>query len=239
MDFQEWSEESVSLGFGVIFDADGVLVDSEPISLEAFRRTYAELGVNVDEEDVEAAIGRTVESAVAMIQERYGVQMNVNEFWARRQRLYEELVNENGIDAFPGVQELLNELEEEGVPFALASSGRLEKIELNLLAAGLEGRFSTIISGSDVRQGKPAPEIFLLAAQRLFIPPEKCVVIEDSSVGVEAARRAGMPCIAVTNTFPGRVLSAATCVVSSLESVNIAVLKRTIESFASRPRERQ
>lgn len=236
MDFEDRYDESGTSGIGVIFDSDGVLVDSEPVSLEAFKRTYAEVGVEVDEEDVSAVIGRTVEATVALIFERYGVKISVNEFVSRKQRIYEELVNEHGIATFPGVEELLDELEGEGVPFALASSGRPEKIELNLLAAGLEGRFSLIVSGQDVRQGKPAPEMFLLAAQRLFLQPEKCVVIEDSGVGVEAARRAGMPCIAVTNTFPARALSAATCVVDSLESVNMSLLRRAVESFASRPR---
>lgn len=224
------------LGLGIVFDLDGVVVDSEPASLEACKRAYAEVGVELSEDDLHALMGRTDQAGVSLIWERHGYFMKAEEFEERHQRHYEQLAAERGIAPFPGAMELLDELDEDGVAYALATSGRPAKVRASLRAAGLAERFSMIVSGADVSLGKPDPEIFLLAAEAMALPAERCIVIEDSQAGVEAARRAGMACIAVTHSFPASVLSGAECVMNSLEEVNTGLLRKLSEAAVSRQR---
>jgi len=221
-------------GMGVIFNSDGVLVNSEPVSLEAFRRMYAEVNIELSEDDLTSVIGHTAEASASMMWDRHGYFMKHEEYLEREERNYRQLVDEQGIAVFPGVIDLLDELADQQIPFALASSGHAAKIEMNLAAARLKDRFSIVVSGDDVDWGKPDPEIFLLAASHLSLPPERCIVIEDSIAGVEAARRAGMSCVAVTNTFTAQALAGADCVVHSLERVNLALLRKLMDTVSDR-----
>ncbi len=221
-------------GMGVVFDCDGVVVDSEPASLEAFRRTYQEVEIELSQDDLESVIGRTAEASVSLMWERHGYFMEIKDYLERKQHHYEIVAKEKGILALPGVVDLINELENSQVRFALASSNRPEAIETSLREAHLQDRFSIIISGADVSWGKPDPEIFLLAAEQLSLPPERCIAIEDSSSGVEAACRAGMTCIGVTNTYTAQTLSRADCVVQSLEEVNVRMLRKLFEANLQR-----
>lgn len=221
-------------GLGIILDSDGVIVDSEAITIETLRRMYAEVGIELNEDDIYAVLGRTAESSSSMIWERYGYFMNSDEFNEREQRIYLQLAQENGLEAFSGAEELLEELDGQRIPYALASSSRAEKIEINLAAVQMQDRFPIVVSGDDVAWGKPDPEILVLAASRLALPPERCISIEDSIAGVEAARRAGMTCIAITNTFTAPALSGADCVVRSIEDINSGLLRKLIDSVPHR-----
>ncbi|MCX7013358.1 MAG: HAD family phosphatase [Candidatus Sumerlaeota bacterium] len=222
-------------GFGVIFDSDGVVVDSEELSLGAFRRVFEEQGIDLTDEDVESVVGQTDQFSIERMNRKYGCDIDLAFHRKRKFEIYRQMAAERGIRAFPGVARLLDELDAAGVPYALASSGSLKKIELNMELAGLAGRFRLIIHGGDVRTGKPDPEAFVLAAQRLGLPPARCVVVEDAYHGTEAAQRAGMPCLAVTNTFPAHRLRGATRVVATLEDVGVDDLARLVEG-ASAPR---
>ncbi|MBA7667041.1 Phosphoglycolate phosphatase [subsurface metagenome] len=124
------------------------------------------------------------------------------------------------IKPLPGVIELLRSLKEHSFKMALASSAPMENIQLLTRSLGISSYFQSIISDEDVTEGKPSPQVFQLAAQKLEAEPENCIVIEDAITGVTAAKRAGMHCLAVTTTHPGHSLMEADLVVDTLEKVS-------------------
>ena len=130
----------------------------------------------------------------------------------------------------PGAIELIKSLNDNGFKLALASSAPIENIRLVTESLGINDSFHAIVSGHDVTEGKPSPQGFLLAAEKLGIEPERCVVIEDATAGVAASKRAGMQCVAVTNTHPGEKLAEADCIVDSLETVRVNDLGKLINS---------
>lgn len=209
--------------FGAIFDNDGVLVDSEHISLVAYRQAIREQGVDLREEDDWQYCGLTDADIIRAMREIYGADLNLEQFSARKKALYFELARREGLKPFAGVRELIAELKAQNVPYAIASSGSREKILFNLRSAGIESLFPVIVSGEDFHRGKPDPEIFLCAAQRLGLPPTHCAIFEDSINGLKAARAAGGLAVGVTNTFPAGVLAPyADVLISSLVDVSVA-----------------
>jgi HAD superfamily hydrolase (TIGR01509 family) len=137
----------------------------------------------------------------------------------RKEALYREVVREWGISPLPGIVALLERLQAEGVPRAIASSTHRENIETALETLGLRDRFDAIVSAEDVSHGKPDPEVFLVAASKLSAPADRCVVFEDAFVGIEAARRAGMRVVAVATTNPLETLGHADLAVASLDDL--------------------
>lgn len=124
----------------------------------------------------------------------------------RKEALYREILAEKGIQALPGVRELLELLHAQGIPTAIGSSTHRLNITLTLQALGLSDRFTAICSAEDVTKGKPDPQVFLLAAEALHMPPEKCLVLEDAQVGIDAALAAGMKAVGVATTHPAEHL---------------------------------
>ena len=173
----------------VIFDCDGVLVDSERIAVRVDVVMLAELGwVMTEAEVVERFMGRTDEYMVSQIEAHLGRPLPAN--WEEPfQRLYREAF-EAGLKPVPGILEVLDEIP---TPTCVASSGTHERIRYTLGLTGLYTRFvGRIFSAGDVAQGKPAPDLFLHAANRMGADPSECAVVEDSRYGIEAARAAGM-----------------------------------------------
>jgi HAD superfamily hydrolase (TIGR01509 family) len=173
----------------VIFDCDGVLVDSERIAVRVDVVVLAELGwVMTEAEVVERFMGRTDEYMASQIEAHLGHPLPAN--WEEPfQRLYREAF-EAGLKPVPGILEVLDEL---ATPTCVASSGTHERIRYTLGLTGLYARFAgRIFSASDVARGKPAPDLFLHAANRMGADPSECAVVEDSLYGIEAARAAGM-----------------------------------------------
>jgi HAD superfamily hydrolase (TIGR01509 family) len=217
--------------FGVIFDNDGVLVDSEHFSIEAYQRAITEQGVELREGDTERNCGLTDADILRDMEERYGASLDFEKFSARKAELYREIAAAGEMRAFPGARELLLALKAEGIPCILASSGSREKIEFNLQRSGLADVVPMYLSGEDFTRGKPDPEIFLRAAEKLGIAPQRCVVIEDSINGLKAARAAGAHAIGITNTFPAEKLQPhADTVITSLTKLSTARLKALIEA---------
>jgi HAD superfamily hydrolase (TIGR01509 family) len=136
------------------------------------------------------------------------------------------------VQPLPGVVELVTSLKEYGFRMALASSAPVANIRLIVEGLGLDGYFQVIVSGEDVTEGKPNPQVFLLAAGKLGIKPRNCIVIEDAVAGVSAAKGAGMCCLAVTNTHPRASLEEADLVVDNLATVSVAVLERLLMKAA-------
>ncbi|WP_419993272.1 HAD family hydrolase [Streptomyces boninensis] len=188
---------SISTPAAVIFDLDGTLVDSEPNYYEAGKRILAQFGVpDFTWEEHAEFIGIGTRETVGILRERYGIDAPVDEMLDLKNAAYLELAAAH-TDAFPQMRKLAELLQANGNPMAVASGSSRTAIEAVLPGAGLDSVLTTIVSAEEVTDGKPAPDVFLAAARLLGTKPADCVVVEDAPPGVEAARRAGMRCIAV------------------------------------------
>ncbi|MCX8038245.1 MAG: HAD family phosphatase [Candidatus Sumerlaeia bacterium] len=220
--------------FGVIFDADGVLFDSERQSLEALRMAIAELtngAVSLDSQRMDFICGRDDNSIVSLLNTNYGLALDPAHFRSYKLDCYRRAMAADPISMAAGAETLLRQLEAEQIPFAIATGAIRAKLDLSLSALGLLGRFSTIVSADEVASGKPDPEIFLLAARRLALPPRRLVVIEDTVNGIIAANRAGMLSVGVIGTFTRDQLAQARHVVSSLHEICVERLRSWIDAF--------
>ncbi len=189
-------EESAPSPVGlIIFDCDGVLVDSEPLAMRVLLAGIAARGVTIDEAlAYERLLGRNLASVVETLERDFGVALEADALEHMREELY--VLFREELQAIAGIAEALQKI---SVPVCVASSSQLERIRLSLEVTGLAAAFGDhIFSASMVSQGKPAPDLFLLAASRMHVTPQRCIVIEDSPAGVEAARRAGMRVFAFT-----------------------------------------
>ncbi|MFD6246620.1 HAD family hydrolase [Streptomyces roseolus] len=173
----------------VIFDCDGVLVDSERLYCRVDREVFAELGAEFSEAElVEHFVGSPHEIWTALLEERRGRPLEPG--WQEPYRVRYESVLDAELTVVEGVTEVLDAL---AVPYCLASNGSHAEIRRNLTRTGLLDRFEgRVFSARDVARGKPAPDLFLHAAATMGVPPERCAVVEDSPYGVRAARAAGM-----------------------------------------------
>jgi HAD superfamily hydrolase (TIGR01509 family) len=179
----------------VIFDCDGVLVDSEPISFAVLREMLADAGLTFSEEwAYENFLGKSMASITAMIAADHNLTLDETMLAAMRQRLYERFEAE--LEPVPGIDALLADFPH---AFCVASSSQLERIRLCLNKTQLIDYFEpNIFSASMVENGKPAPDLFLHAARAMDFAPENCIVIEDSPAGIRAAKAAGMTVFAFT-----------------------------------------
>ena len=192
----------------VIFDMDGVLVDSEHVITAAAMRCLAEHGVQAREEDFLPFRGTGEDRFIGGVAAKYGLAYEVG-MKHRTYEIYLTIVDQE-IQTYPGIPELLTTLRAAGLRTAVGSSADLVKVKANLPAAGIStGLFDTLVSGGDVTHKKPAPDLFLLAASRLGIASADCLVVEDALSGIAAARAAGMDCLAVSSSFPPAELRAA------------------------------
>jgi len=199
----------------LLWDLDGVLVDSSPYHYQAFQRLLAELGRTLDEEFFRTQLLGLRNDAILT---RLLGPLSSEEL-ARLSRRKEELFRgliAGRVRPLPGAVELVREAQARGLPQAVVSSTPRENISLVLASLGLREAFAVVVGEEDVGRGKPDPEGFLLAASRLGCPPEACTVVEDAPEGVEAAKGAGMRCLAVATTRPPELLQRADLVVSSL-----------------------
>ena len=207
----------------VIFDMDGVIVDSEPYSMQALVDELRRHGIDPTEEDLRRSYGRTITEDFVDYFSRHGVTADVETAVARERVRYYELAAGN-LKPFPGVMALIDHLRAQGLRLALASSGDRDKVAFSSRALGLDGVFETVVTGDEIVHGKPHPEIYVMAARGLGVEPGECLAIEDAPNGVRAAKRAGMRCIAVTNSVLREDLQGADLIVASLADDLSAVL---------------
>jgi beta-phosphoglucomutase family hydrolase len=192
----------------VIFDMDGVLIDSGAHHREAWRRMLAEAGVDPPAGFWRHTIGRPSHEAVPLLLGSAIAPAEARRLAARKHAHYESLAA-RGMPAVPGVVAFVERLKEQAVPLAVATSARRSDAVELLGPLGLLDRFQTIVTAEDVTRGKPDPEVYRLAARRLGAPPEACLVFEDALVGVQAARGAGMRVIGVATAYGEDDLIAA------------------------------
>jgi len=183
----------------VIFDMDGVLVDSGACHRAAWRALLDELGVAASDDFWRLTIGRPSHEAVGLLLDRELAETEARELSRRKQQLYLKIATA-GIPAVAGVVDFVEDLVRRRVPRAVATSARQSDVDHMLGGIGLLDRFDAIITAEQVRRGKPDPEVYLLAAQALGAPPPACLVFEDSLVGVHAASLAGMRVIGLATS---------------------------------------
>ncbi|EJL01753.1 HAD hydrolase, family IA, variant 3 [Pseudomonas fluorescens Q2-87] len=206
---------------GFIFDMDGVLIDSEPVYMEQERLSYARHGVVLNETELSRFVGTTQRHMWNAIKTEYGLADSLDGLMAEHHRLLMDALQSTPLPAMPGVTQLLTALKTAAMPCAVASSSPRELVELILRNAGLKHFFSEIVCGDEVEHSKPDPEIFLMAAKRLGVPPSSCAVIEDSAHGVAAAKAASMFCVGLLNPNSGQQdLSAADVCVHHHDEIN-------------------
>jgi HAD superfamily hydrolase (TIGR01509 family) len=206
----------------VLFDLDGLLVDSEPLWFEVERAVMARLGGRWGAGDQEALIGGSLDRTVAHVLAKAGRPPPGGPGQVARWLLdgMTELILARGVPVKPGARELLAEVAGAGIPYALVTSSARQIMDAALAVTGMS--FPVTVCGEDVRRTKPDPEPYLLAAARLGVPPPGCVVLEDSPNGVAAARAAGCPVVAVPSVpIPPR---SGLVTVESMTVVNITML---------------
>jgi beta-phosphoglucomutase len=211
---------------GVLFDMDGVLVDSGAAHHESWRVLARRHGRDISDAEFRSAFGCTSREIIRLL---WGAGLSDAEVQRRdteKESAYRDLIRGH-VPLMRSCRETLAELQKAGLQLAVATSGPPENLELVLREADLAAYFAATVNGRDIARGKPAPDCFLLAARRLGLPPAACVVIEDAPVGIEAGRAAGMPVIALVGTYPPeRLLAAgATCVVHALREIAPEMLK--------------
>jgi len=214
---------------GVIFDMDGVLVDSYHAHFVSWLRLYSELGVDYSEATFAADFGRTSRD---ILRRQFGEDFPLEEIRKlddRKEALFREELSET-FPVMDGAVELIDGLAGDGFLMAVGSSGPPENIALCLEKLDRRAKFGAVVTGADVSRGKPDPQVFQLAASRLELPVESCAVVEDAVHGVDAANRAGMLSIGLTGTVERDRLAMANLVVNSLRELSASRIRELIVS---------
>lgn len=195
------------------------MADSEPLAEWAWNEVLARYGRRLDDALMQEILGLRVVDSARLLCRRFELPLSPEEATAARDRVFLEAVPTQ-LCARPGLGPLLDAVDERGLKLGVATSGHRRYVTLALRTLGVEDRFQAVATGDEVTRGKPAPDVFLLAAERLGVPPAGCLVLEDAPLGVAAARAAGMVCVAVPNP---RIAAArfgqADRVLPSLEAV--------------------
>ena len=187
----------------VIFDMDGIIIDSEPIYFDLEMKLFRQLCLPISEKDHDAFVGTSTRNMWVYLKDKFDIKPSADELVKIERELYEKRLMSEKIVPIDGVVELIKNLHKGGLKLAIASSSSLYEIETIADLFKIKSYFLQFVSGDEVGKGKPEPDIFLLAAERLSVKPEECIVIEDSRNGVEAAKKAGMKCIGCQNPGSG------------------------------------
>jgi HAD superfamily hydrolase (TIGR01509 family) len=209
----------------VIFDMDGVIVDSEPAHIEAEKQIMMQHGVEVTAEDLRPYTGTTAEFEFTDLISKHHLRTTPGQLINEKDVILFELL-EKETQPTKGVIALIKDLKQHGLKLGIASSGRAKLVFYFLRKLKIEHLFDAVVCAEDITHSKPHPEIFLKAAERLREEPEKCLVIEDSKLGVEAAKSAGMRCIGFRNPNSGNQdLSKADVIVDDFAKLETQRLK--------------
>lgn len=213
---------------GVIFDMDGVLVDSYDAHFQSWQRVAEEEGQTFTKQQFAATFGRTSREIIASLWDGSLTEERIRTLDDRKEAAYRQIIEAN-FPAMRGARELLRRLKDAGFSLAVGSSGPPENIDVVLDQLQARSLFSAVVSGADVTRGKPDPQVFLIAAERLGLVPAQCVVVEDAPVGVRAAHAAGALAIGFASTGRTREsLAEADLVVDSLDEISPEVVHALI-----------
>lgn len=199
----------------IIFDCDGVLVDSEGLGLRSLQLGLRDAGLDLPLASLSRFSGRSHGETLSILEGESG--LTLAGVAGRMDDYYKEIVGAEGLNPCPGILKLLSGLAQRGIPFTLASSGPRNKVLFSLQSAGLASAFPRFLCGDDVAHAKPAPDVYLAAAALISIQPTECLAIEDAPNGVRSGRAAGMQVLAVTTSYEASALTEAHSIVDSLE----------------------
>ena len=202
----------------VIFDMDGVLVDSEPYHIESYQHALAKFGINFQGIDYKRFLGKTALQIFAELFQGNGVQENPQE-WAERKEAFYRVIIEKQLQPAKELIPLLDELLRFGTKLGVATSAPRKNLEAVLRCTQLKSYFQSTLGLEDITHPKPHPEIYLKSATRLGMSTSRCAVIEDSVVGLEAARAAGMFAIGITTSSPAELLTPANVIFDSFSQI--------------------
>ncbi len=210
----------------VLWDLDGTLIDSTEYHWAAWRETVLNEGYELSREKFISCFGQRSETAVYTYCHKDLSLAEAQRIVEAKQKRYREIIRTQGIVLYPGANDLLNSLKNTGWQQALATSASAEDVDTILTVLNLGYFFDICVSAESVRESKPNPEIFLLAANRLNLPAEKCIVVEDSAVGVEAGQRAGMKTIGVLSSHKNL---SADLTVENLTQLSLSTFKELLD----------
>ncbi len=213
----------------VLWDMDGVIVNTARYHLEAWQEAFARRGVKFTAGDFQHSFGQRNDNIIRSVLGNNVPIEQMKDIAEYKESSFRKRIKRD-IRPFPGTIELMNSLHQQGFKQAIASSAPPENVQFLLRSLDLLPCFQVIISGRDVARGKPDPQIFLTAARKLKVESRNCLVIEDAVAGVQAAKAAGMQCIAVTNTHPRGSLVKADLTVNSLAEIDSSTIERLFEN---------
>jgi len=208
---------------GVIFDLDGVIAHSVPLHFKAWKKMFSEYGKDFDFDVYKQKVDGIprIDGAKAILGELS--EQELDEASSRKQEYFLQLLEEEGVEVYQSTIDLIKTLKSQGIrPAAISSSKNCLYI---LKSAKVDDLFEVIITGNDISKGKPEPDVFLLAAERLNLPVSECLVVEDAVLGVEAAKRANMKCIGIDRYQNPQRLAEADRVVSDLSEISCQEIK--------------
>ncbi|MBL7112906.1 MAG: HAD-IA family hydrolase [Bacteroidales bacterium] len=201
----------------VLFDMDGVLVDSEEYICQAAIEMFREKGLTVEPEDFIPFVGAGENRYIGGVAEKYDHPLNLEQDKARTYEIYAGIVADK-LEPLNGVLDFINLCKDSGLKIAVATSADEVKMEVNLREIGIpSASFDTTVNGLEIERKKPFPDIYLKAARLLNVHPGECLVVEDAPNGIKAAKSAGMKCLAVTTSFPPEELQEADWIAKDLE----------------------
>lgn len=208
----------------VLFDMDGVLVDSEEFIRKAAILMFKEIGLKVKHEDFFEFIGTGEDRFLGGVAEKYNYSFNLSSGKKRTYEIYMELIKSN-MEPLPGVYSFIEKCRKKGLKIALATSADKTKMDANLKEIGMkEDSFDAVVNGLDIEHKKPSPDIYIKAAQLIGVSPSECLVVEDAVNGVEAAKSAGAKCLGLTTSFTKEELSGADWFAKDLSEAEEEVL---------------
>lgn len=217
------------MNIGAIFDWDGVIIDSSRHHERAWELLAEEENRALPEGHFKRGFGRKNERIIPELLAWTHDEGEIRRLSLRKESLYRELLAADTLTILPGAGEFLDMLRSHDVPCVVGTSTHRENIDMQMRMVDLRDYFTAIVTGEDVDRGKPDPQVFLVAAQRIGVPPSQCVVFEDVPAGVEAAKRGGMKAVAVTTTHRKKNLAAADMVVDRLDQVSYRQLRALVE----------
>lgn len=208
------------MDYAVIFDWDGVVINSLSPHEESWKRLASELGYALPEDFLRDGFGLKNEKFIAEVLQWSQNPREIEHLSWQKEEIYRQIVGERGIEVIPGIESFIQDLRENSVGCAIGSSTQRLNISFVLEKLGWEEYFDVIVAADDVEWGKPNPQVFLLCAQRLGMPPERCVVFEDTPVGIRAAKTAQMGVVGLTTTHGRYHLWEANIIVQNFEELS-------------------
>lgn len=214
----------------VIFDMDGVLVNTEPVYYKVTKEILNENGHDIDYKGYEKYIGMTNELTWELLKKEYSINMDTNELIDNMMILKDVIIKRDGYELIDGIESLLEDLKKNNIKIGLASSSPICDILDVTKSTGIYKYFDKLISGESVEKSKPSPDIFLKVAYELGINSEECIVIEDSKNGVLAAKSANMKCIGFFNKDSGKQdLSSSDIIISSMRDIDYDSINKIVK----------